>query len=239
LLLIIITKINVEHYRCLQEIDYLTNAATNTSSISDRVPTYPTGLDGFPGHPIPNGLDGATRKLDNRNSAIFVGGNINTYNRMPPKKPVNVSIRPSRPAPTSPAINSPMLPTNSSSPPLDGSMSENSSTERGEEPFFPHSGGESVNSGEGFTDDEQSPEFEGNSIANISSDFQSTLNNSVVESVTTNGEKENEFLSNNDAYNTHNKVKNEKEWKTPNQVRKDKLKSPGEIKEEEEQLVCF
>src|SRR4051794_12517592 len=145
----------MENYRCLQEIDYLTNAATNTSSISDRVPTYPTGLDGFPSHPIPNGLDGNNnaRKSNNRNSAIFVGGNINTYNRMSPKKPGNVSIRPSRPAPTSPAIISPILSTNSSSPPLDCSMSENSSTERGEESFFPRSGGESVKSGGRFTND--------------------------------------------------------------------------------------
>ncbi|CAB4406266.1 unnamed protein product [Rhizophagus irregularis] len=227
---------------CLQEIDYLTNVVTNTSSASNRVTTYPTGLDGIP---IPNGLDGsnnATRKL-HRNSAIFVGGNTNAYNRMT-KRPGNFSIRPSRPAPTSPAMVSPILPTNSSSPPLDCSINEHSdstSTEQEGGSFFPHSGSESFKNGDKLSNGEQSspisPEFEGNPIANMSSDIQS-LNNCVVESATTNCEKESEFLSNNDNYNTQNKTKNEREWKTHNQVKnKNKLKSPDETKEEEQQLT--
>jgi hypothetical protein len=208
---------------------------TNTSSASNRVPTYP----------IPNGLDGnnnATRKLNNRNSAIFVGGNTNAYNRMPPKKPGNFSIRPSRPAPTSPAMVSPILPTNSSSPPLDCSINENSdstSTEREGGSFFPHSGSESFKNGGKLSNGEQSspisPEFEGNPITNMSSDFQS-LNNCAVESATTNSEKS-EFLSNNDTYNTQNKPKNEREWKAVKN--KNKLKSPDELKEEQQQLVCL
>ncbi|GES90761.1 striatin isoform X1 [Rhizophagus clarus] len=232
---------------CLQEIDYLTNVVTNTSSASNRVSTYPTGLDGIPSHPIPNGLDGnnnATRKLNSRNSVIFVGDNNNVYNRIPPKKPGSFSIRPSRPAPTSPAIVSPILPTNSSSPPLDCSIGENSNstpTERGGESFFSQSESESFKNGGKFSNGEQSspvsPEFERNPITNMSSDFRPS-NNFVVESTTTNYEKENEFLSNNDNYNTQNKTKNEKESKTNNQAKiRNKMKSPDEIKEEEEQLT--
>ena len=213
--------------------------------MNNRVSTYSTSLDGIPNHPT--GLDGnnnATRKPNIKNSSIFIGENVNTYDGISPKKLGNGSIKPSRPAPTSPAVDSPVLSANSSSPPLDYSMplsgnSDSVSAERQEGSFFPHSGGEPVKSGGRFSNYEQSspisPGFEGNPKVDMSSDFQSSVNNGIVR-------KESEFLLNHDASATHNKANDEREWKTPNQVRnRNKLfsKSADEIKEEEEQLVCF
>ncbi|RIB10798.1 hypothetical protein C2G38_2205165 [Gigaspora rosea] len=62
--------------------------------------------------------------LNHRDSAIWVGGNSNAHNGVPPKRLGNVAIRPSRPAPITiiPSSILPILPTNSSSPSLDHSF---------------------------------------------------------------------------------------------------------------------
>ncbi|CAI2180618.1 9848_t:CDS:10 [Funneliformis geosporum] len=225
---------------CLQEIDYLTDAATNNLSVNNRISTYPSSSDGYPLSNHSTGLDGnsnATRKPDNRYNSIFIGDNINAYNGASPKNPDDVSFKPSRPAPTSPATVSPILSANSSSPPLNYSMplSESSSSisvEREGRSFPSYSGGEFVKSGGRSSNYEQSsptsPEFEVNS----SSDIQSSVNNGIV--------KESEFLSNHNTSTIHNKAKNEREWKTSNHVKnrsKFISKSADEIKEEEEQLT--
>ncbi|CAG8553471.1 17547_t:CDS:10 [Funneliformis caledonium] len=234
---------------CLQEIDYLTDAATNNLSVNNRTSNYPSGPDGpFSNHPA--GLDGntnATRKPNTRYNSIFIGENVNAYNGTSPKNPDDISIKPSRPAPTSPSIVSPIFSANSSSPPLNYPMPLNESSnsisvEREGRSIPSYSRGELVKGGRRLSDYEQSsptsPEFEGNSIVNISSNNQSSVDNGIIGSVVTNGEKESEFLSDHSTSTTHNKAKNEREWKISNQVKKNRfIKSPNEIKEEEEQLT--
>ncbi|CAG8650195.1 23757_t:CDS:10 [Dentiscutata erythropus] len=146
---------------CLQEIDYLTNAATSNPSISNRLLSHPTGLNG----------NNATNQMPNhRDSAIWVGGNSNAHNGVPPKRLGNVAIRPSRPAPTTPPSILPILPTNSSSPPLDNPFPpregiEIVSPENEDGPFFPKSAGKLYKNDERFSDDEQpSFDYQGNDI---------------------------------------------------------------------------
>ncbi|CAG8537810.1 19820_t:CDS:10 [Cetraspora pellucida] len=137
---------------CLQEIDYLTNAATSNPSISNRLLSHPTGLNG----------NNVTNQMPNhRDSAIWVGGNSPANNSVPPKRLGNVAIKPSRPAPTTPPTILPILPTNSSSPPLDHSFPpreglELVSPDNDDGSFFPKSADKSYKSDESFSDNEQS-----------------------------------------------------------------------------------
>ncbi|CAJ0846141.1 8037_t:CDS:2, partial [Entrophospora sp. SA101] len=83
-----------------------------------------------------NNNNNSSRKLNNRSGTVLLGINTDSYNdynsgnnnninidhTMSTKKPNNVVIRPSRPAPTIPQVTSPILPTSSSSPPLENQI---------------------------------------------------------------------------------------------------------------------
>ncbi|CAG8675377.1 4901_t:CDS:10 [Acaulospora morrowiae] len=221
---------------CLQEIDYLTNAATSNTPIVNRLSNHPTGLDGN---------NAATRKSNNRNSAVYIGLNANTYNGVPLKKPGNAVIRPSRPAPSTPLITS-----RNSSPPLENPMSSGEDldvvfSEQEEAPFFPRSGGELVKRDTGFTGDEQSSpiesDFEKNYILEIASREGMTVGNGTDESMKNTNSENGRDHDRNDGSSTNNKFKYDGEWKIANKTKnKSKLahsKNADELKEEEEQLT--
>lgn len=98
----------------------------------NRILNRPTSLDG-------NNNNNSSRKPNNRSGTVLLGINTNSYNdynsgtsnnsnninidhAMSTKKPNNVVIRPSRPAPTIPQVTSPILQTSSSSPPLENQI---------------------------------------------------------------------------------------------------------------------
>lgn len=230
---IILTHSN--NFRCLQEIDYLANVVTNNIPITNRLQNHPTGLDGN---------NNITRKSNHRNSAIFVGvnSNSNSYNEISLKKPGNVAIKPSRPAPSTPLITS----INSSSP----SSSENQALPKDDidlvpfdhenSSFFPRSAEELLKKDVNFINDEQSsPKHESHSIENTS------VSNGIDETIfNLNSENNNGHERGGTNYSSvNNKSKQIGEWKLPNQVKnKSKLiysKSAAELKEEEEQLACY
>ncbi|CAG8535730.1 hypothetical protein C2G38_2167175 [Gigaspora rosea] len=75
---------------------------------------------------------------------VQYGLGANAHNGVPPKRLGNVAIRPSRPAPITPPSILPILPTDSSSPPLDHSFPtredlEIVSPENEDGSFFPKS----------------------------------------------------------------------------------------------------
>ncbi|RIB27639.1 WD40-repeat-containing domain protein [Gigaspora rosea] len=211
---------------CLQEIDYLTNAATSNPSISNRPLSHPTGLNG----------NNATNQMPNhRDSAIWVGGNSNAHNGMPPKRLGNVAIRPSRPAPTTPPSILPILPTNSSSPPLDHSFPtreglEIVSPENEDGSFFPKSDGKLYKS-----DDDEQPSFDyqGNDI--IASGETTPIGNGIG-GLETNKADENYFEKDvgTPAFNRSGS------WKMQNQITAKNItafqKNADELREEEYQL---
>ncbi|CAG8492059.1 3591_t:CDS:2 [Acaulospora colombiana] len=223
---------------CLQEIDYLTNAATSNTPIINRLPNHPTGLDGS---------NVSTRKSNNRNSAVYVGLNSNPYNGMPLKKPGNAVIKPSRPAPSTPLITS-----RNSSPPLENPMSSAGEdmdivfSEQEEAPFFPGSGIELIKRDTGFTNDGQSSpvesELEKNCILDITPGEGVPADNGIEEPVkNANSVNDRDYDKSDDGSSTNRKLKNDAGWKISNQIKnKNKLahsKSAEELKEEEEQLV--
>ncbi|CAG8548596.1 2578_t:CDS:10, partial [Dentiscutata heterogama] len=216
---------------CLQEIDYLTNAATSNPSISNRLLSHPTGLNG----------NNATNQMPNhRDSAIWVGGNSNTHNGVPPKRLGNVAIRPSRPAPTTPPSILPILPTNSSSPPLDIPFPpreglEIVSPENEDGSFFPKSSGKLYKNDERFSDDEQpSFDYQGNDI--IASGETTPIGNGIG-GLETNKADENYFEKDvsTPAFNKSGS------WKMQSQITAKNMtafqKSADELREEEYQLT--
>ncbi|CAH1757118.1 13009_t:CDS:10 [Entrophospora sp. SA101] len=104
------------------QINYLTNVAKDNGSMINKILNRPTSLDGN------NNNNNSSRKLNNRSGTVLLGINTDSYNdynsgnnnninidhTMSTKKPNNVVIRPSRPAPTIPQVTSPILPTSSS-----------------------------------------------------------------------------------------------------------------------------
>ncbi|CAJ0631405.1 11121_t:CDS:10, partial [Entrophospora sp. SA101] len=112
------------------QINYLTNVAKDNGSMINKILNRPTSLDGN------NNNNNSSRKLNNRSGTVLLGINTDSYNdynsgnnnninidhTMSTKKPNNVVIRPSRPAPTIPQVTSPILPTSSSSPPLENQI---------------------------------------------------------------------------------------------------------------------
>ncbi|CAG8436156.1 8399_t:CDS:10 [Scutellospora calospora] len=219
---------------CLQEIDYLTNAATSNPSVSNRLLSHPTGLNGInTTRPIPN----------HRDSAIWVGGNSTAHNGMPPKRLGNVAIRPSRPAPTTPSI-LPILPTNSSSPPLDNPFPpreglEAVSSEQDEGSFFPRSVDKLDKNNGRFSDDDQSSfDYQRNDIT----PGESTPFGNGIGGLETNTNVEN-YFEKDGGTSAFNKSNFDGAWKIQSQsVGRNKIpfqKNADELKEEEFQLKKF
>ncbi|RHZ49156.1 hypothetical protein Glove_529g47 [Diversispora epigaea] len=221
---------------CLQEIDYLANVVTNNTPIINRLPNHPTGLDGNNNNN--NNNNNITRKSNNhRNSAVFVGvnSNPNSYNEISLKKPGNVAIKPSRPAPSTPSIAS----INSSNP----SSLENPKDDIDVVPFehedgsyFPRYGEESIKKDANFANNSnyESHSIENNSVGNGIDEMMLNLNSE-------NNNDHERGISYSSTNNNNNKSKQIGDWKLQNQVRsKSKLaysKSASELKEEEEQLT--
>ncbi|CAG8515987.1 13786_t:CDS:2 [Racocetra fulgida] len=224
------------NYRCLQEIDYLTNAATSNLPISNRLLSHPTGL---------NGNNAINQMQNHRDSAIWVGGNSPANNGVPPKRLANVVIKPSRPAPTTPPTVLPILPTNSSSPPLDHSFPpreglEIVSPENDDGSFFPRSAGKLYKSDGRFSDDDQ-PSFD-YQRNNIISPGESTPLGNGIGGLETNTNDES-YFEKDVGTSAFNKSKLDGSWKISSPVVPRNIatafppKSTDELREEEYQLT--
>ncbi|CAG8754400.1 17715_t:CDS:2, partial [Racocetra persica] len=221
---------------CLQEIDYLTNAATSNLPISNRLLSHPTGL---------NGNNAINQMSNHRDSAIWVGGNSPANNGVPPKRLGNVAIKPSRPAPTTPPTVLPILPTNSSSPPLDHSFPpreglEIVSPENDDSSFFPRSAGKLYKSDGRFSDDDQ-PSFD-YQRNNIISPGETTPMGNGIGGLETNTNDES-YFEKDVGTSAFNKSKLDGSWKISSPVVPRNIatafppKSADELREEEYQLT--
>ncbi|CAG8481356.1 9982_t:CDS:10 [Diversispora eburnea] len=177
-----------------------------------------------------------SREILKTNSAIFVGvnSNPNSYNEISLKKPGNVSIKPSRPAPSTPTTPSIASINSSSQLPLENPKDDIDVVpfEHEDGSYFPRYGEESMKKDVNFANNSN---YENHSIENIS------VGNGIDEMMLNlNSENNNDHERGINYSSTNNKSKQIGEWKLNQVKNKSKLaysKSASDLKEEEEQLT--